>query len=231
VVSGLSLTCWGWSSWPSINERLKTPIVAYKTLGGSFSGNLAVDSHLRDVRMRATPVPENPRSEAMLEWVSSERSRRTRDTVEAALSDVILLGTSEQVRMAAQAANDMVAGRKIETAALVRSLRDFIRAVLDLEAVPADLQIPKQVRCARHRRTVAAMRRTQVAVPVALASRAGARYADVCVRYFDAPPLRVDRRVTRQTGRLPQPARTAQSRPESEHECRQEHRHGQHVGA
>jgi hypothetical protein len=38
----------------------------------------------------------------------------------------VLLGTAEQVRLAAQAANDMVAGRKIETAALVRSLRDFI---------------------------------------------------------------------------------------------------------
>ena len=94
--------------------------------------------------MRATAAQENPQDEAMLEWGSSERSRRTRDAVEAALSDVILLGTSEQVRMAAQAADDMVAGRKIETAALVRSLRDFIRAVLDLETVPADLQIPKQ---------------------------------------------------------------------------------------
>ena len=36
-----------------INERLKTLIAAYKTLGGSFTGNLAVDPrHLRDVRMR-----------------------------------------------------------------------------------------------------------------------------------------------------------------------------------
>jgi len=128
-----------------INERLKTLIAAYKTLGGSFTGNLTVDpSHLRDVRMRATAVPQNPQDEAMLESGSSERSRRIRDTVEAALSDVMLLGTAEQVRLAAQAANDMVAGRKIETAALVRSLRDFIREVLDLETVPADPQIPKQ---------------------------------------------------------------------------------------
>jgi hypothetical protein len=37
-----------------INERLKT-------LGISFTGNLAVDpSHLRDARMPATVVPENP---------------------------------------------------------------------------------------------------------------------------------------------------------------------------
>jgi heme exporter protein D len=128
-----------------INERLKTLIAAYRTLGGSFTGNLAVDpSHLRDIRMRAAAAPENPQVEAMLEWGSSERSRRSRDTVEAALSDVMLLGTAEQVRMAAQAASDMVAGHKIETAALVRSLRDFIREVLDLETVPVDLQIPKQ---------------------------------------------------------------------------------------
>ena len=128
-----------------INERLKTLIAAYKTLGGSFTGNLAVDpSHLRDVRLRAAAEPENPQDKAVQESGSSERGRRIRDTVEAALSDVMLLGTAEQVRMAAQVANDMVAGRKIETAALVRSLRDFIRAVLDLEAVPADLLIPKQ---------------------------------------------------------------------------------------
>ena len=37
-----------------INERLKTLIAAYKTLGGSFTGDLAVDpSHLRDLRARA----------------------------------------------------------------------------------------------------------------------------------------------------------------------------------
>lgn len=128
-----------------INERLKTLIAAYKTLGGSFTGNLAVDPrHLRDLRMRAAAVPESPQGEIAPEWGSSERSRRIRDAVEAALSDVMLLGTAEQVRLAAQAASDMVAGRKIETAALVQSLREFIREVLDLEAVPADLVIPRQ---------------------------------------------------------------------------------------
>jgi hypothetical protein len=60
------------------------------------------------------------------------------------LSDVILLGTPEQVRLAVQAADDMVAGRNVETAALVVSLRTFIREVLDLDAVPADVKIPKQ---------------------------------------------------------------------------------------
>ena len=34
-----------------VNERLKTLIAAYKTLGGSFTGELGVDpSHLRDLR-------------------------------------------------------------------------------------------------------------------------------------------------------------------------------------
>ena len=36
-----------------INERLRTLIAAYKTLGGSFTGDLAVDpTHLRDVQRR-----------------------------------------------------------------------------------------------------------------------------------------------------------------------------------
>ena len=59
-----------------------------------------------------------------------------RDAVEAALSDVILLGTEEQVRLAARAANEMVAGRSVEIAELVVSLRTFIREVLDLDADP-----------------------------------------------------------------------------------------------
>lgn len=37
-----------------INERLRTLIAAYKTLGGSFTGELAVDpAHKRDLRARA----------------------------------------------------------------------------------------------------------------------------------------------------------------------------------
>lgn len=72
------------------------------------------------------------------------RRWRVRDAVEAALSDVILLGTPEQVSLAVEAANDMVAGRPVETAALVVSLRTFIREVLDLDAVPEDAAIPKQ---------------------------------------------------------------------------------------
>lgn len=114
-----------------INERLRTLIAAYKTLGGSFTGNLQVDpTHLRDVAKETGEVP------------GSERRRRIRDAVEAALSDVILLGTAEQVRLAAAAANDLVAGRPVETADLVVSLRAYIREVLDLEAVTPD--IPRQ---------------------------------------------------------------------------------------
>jgi heme exporter protein D len=110
-----------------INERLRTLIAAYKTLGGSFTGDLTVDpAHLRDLTSR------------------SERSRRIRDAVEAALSDIILLGTEEQVRLAAAAAAELAAGRQVETAALVISLRDFIRQVLDLQPVPSGLAIPKQ---------------------------------------------------------------------------------------
>lgn len=126
-----------------INERLRTLIAAYKTLGGSFTGNLAVDPrHLRDLKREEAaaaegsgPVPLRP---------SGDRARRMRDATEAALSDIILLGTEEQVRLAAKAASDLVEGRPVHTAELVVSLREFIRRVLDLEPVPPTLDIPRQ---------------------------------------------------------------------------------------
>lgn len=137
-----------------INERLKTLIAAYKTLGGSFTGDLSVDpSHLRDLRRRAAELAQGQAvataDGALLlptldPGEAGERARRIRDAVEAALSDVILLGTEEQVRLAARAASDMVEGRPIHTAELVVSLRDFVRSVLDLEVIPAAVAIPRQ---------------------------------------------------------------------------------------
>lgn len=122
-----------------INERLRTLIAAYKVLGGSFTGALEVDPrHLRDLRVQARETGADGVDEG------SDRPRRIRDAVEAALSDIILLGTDEQVRLAAQAAHDLAAGRPIHTDALVVSLRDFIRSVLDLEPVPSSLSIPRQ---------------------------------------------------------------------------------------
>lgn len=120
-----------------INERLRTLIAAYKTLGGSFTGNLSVDpTHLGDLRRRQDESTEaSP---------GSDRSRRMRDAVEAALSDIILLGTEEQVALAARVAQELVQGRPVPTDELVISLRNFIRQVLDLEAVPAQLPIPRQ---------------------------------------------------------------------------------------
>jgi hypothetical protein len=128
-----------------INERLRTLIAAYKTLGGSFTGDLAVDpAHLRDFKRDAEGVP-NPGAEGLADRaLRSDRSRRIRDAVEGSLSDIILLGTEEQVRLAAAAAAELAAGRPVETAALVISLRDFIRQVLDLQPVPSHLSIPKQ---------------------------------------------------------------------------------------
>lgn len=121
-----------------INERLRTLIAAYKVLGGSFTGELTVDpSHLRDLQRQA-----KEQGEAAQE--PSERPRRIRDAVEAALADIILLGTDEHVRLASQAATDMAAGRPIHTAELVVSLRNFIREALDLTPVPAEVEIPRQ---------------------------------------------------------------------------------------
>ena len=123
-----------------INERLRTLITAYKTLGGSFTGTLEVDpTHLRELRGSGAAEEEGAGAAP-----GSDRRRRIRDAVEAALSDILLLGTEEQVRLAAKAASDLAAGRPVETAAIVVSLRNFIREVLDLDAVPAQLLLPPQ---------------------------------------------------------------------------------------
>lgn len=133
-----------------INERLRTLIAAYKTLGGSFTGNLAVDpTHLRDLKQRIPSAPPkgddvSATADAEPARTSADRSRRVRDAVEAALSDIILLGTEEQVRLAARAAAELAAGRPTHTHELVVSLRDFIRTVLDLDPVSPELAIPKQ---------------------------------------------------------------------------------------
>ncbi len=126
-----------------INERLKTLMAAYKVLGGSFTGDLAVDPrHMRDVRRTAEPgAVVDPEAEGA---GGSDRSRRIRDAVEAALSDVILLGTDEQVRLAQRAARELVEGRPVHTHELVVSLRDFVRHALDLDPIPAGLDIPAQ---------------------------------------------------------------------------------------
>lgn len=135
-----------------INERLRTLIAAYKTLGGSFTGKLEVNpAHLGPLR-RATLSQAALSQETLSETdeddtpagAGSDRSRRIRDAVEAALSDIILLGTEEQVRLAEKAARDMVEGRPVHVGDLVVSLRDFIRKALDLDPVPADLTIPMQ---------------------------------------------------------------------------------------
>lgn len=125
-----------------INERLKLLIAAYKTLGGSFTGELSVDpTHLRDLRQRmaeedgAPDAPDSP---------GADRRRRIRDAVEAALSDILLLGTEEQVRLAERAARELVEGRRVHTQELVVSLRNFIREALDLDPVPTSLAIPPQ---------------------------------------------------------------------------------------
>lgn len=126
-----------------INERLKTLIAAYKTLGGSFTGQLTVNpGHLRDLRVSV----EEPEAESTERsgHESSDRPRRIRDAVEAALSDILLLGTEEQVRLAGRAAADMAAGQPIHTAELVVSLRNYIRMALDLNPISSSVNIPLQ---------------------------------------------------------------------------------------
>ncbi|MBO1326575.1 hypothetical protein K2X14_15510 [Acetobacter sp. TBRC 12305] len=141
-----------------INERLRTLIAAYRTLGGSFTGDLAVDPrHRRDLRTvpndggapTATATPGGMESDSTIgpaigSDAGSDRARRIRDAVEAALSDIILLGTEEHVRLAEQAARELVGGQRVHTHRLVVSLRDFIRKALDLDPIPSDLALPMQ---------------------------------------------------------------------------------------
>ncbi len=127
-----------------INERLRVLIAAYKTLGGSFTGDLKVDpTHLRDLRKRDDAEGDAADiADPMI--AGSDRARRIRDAVETALSDVMLLGTEQHVRLAESAARELVAGRPVHTHELVVSLRDFIRQALDLDPIPSDLAIPMQ---------------------------------------------------------------------------------------
>jgi uncharacterized membrane protein YgcG len=129
-----------------INERLRTLIAAYKTLGGSFTGDLAVDpAHLRDLRRPRQSLTEDEATETVdLAAGGSDRRRRIRDAVEAALSDIILLGTEEQVRLAERAVRELIAGRPVHMHELVVSLRNFIRGALDLAPIPPDIDIPMQ---------------------------------------------------------------------------------------
>ncbi len=60
------------------------------------------------------------------------------------MSDIILLGTEEHVRLAARAARELAEGRPVHTHELVIAMRDFIRKALDLDPVPADVVIPLQ---------------------------------------------------------------------------------------
>lgn len=132
-----------------INERLRTLIAAYKTLGGSFTGDLTVNpAHLRNLRRRSdADLATEPMAALDLtdaRAAGSDRTRRIRDAVEAALSDIILLGTENHVRLAQQAVEELVAGRPVHTHALVVALRDFIREALGLDPIPADLTMPVQ---------------------------------------------------------------------------------------
>lgn len=131
-----------------INERLRALMAAYKTLGGSFTGDLTVDpTHRRDLRRHAeasASTSTEPLDLSVADSPGTDRARRVRDAVEAALSDIILLGTEEQVRLAARAANELATGKLVHTHELVVSLRAFIREALDLDPIPADLAIPLQ---------------------------------------------------------------------------------------
>lgn len=132
-----------------INERLRTLIAAYKVLGGSFTGDLTVDpAHRRDLRRRDQGGGATEPMAALdlsAEGASrSDRTRRIRDAVEAALSDIILLGTEEHVRLADRAIRELVAGHPVHTHELVVSLRAFVRDALDLDPIPADLTIAMQ---------------------------------------------------------------------------------------
>ena len=63
-----------------INERLRTLIAAYKTLGGSFTGDLAVDpTHLRDLQRSAdAPALRNMATAALMVTAAALQRRESR---------------------------------------------------------------------------------------------------------------------------------------------------------
>jgi hypothetical protein len=104
-------------------------------------------AHRRDLRQHAEAsltASTAPSDLGVADSPGSDRARRVRDAVEAALSDIILLGTEEQVRLAARAAHELASGRRVDTQELVVALRAFIREALDLAPIPADLALPLQ---------------------------------------------------------------------------------------
>lgn len=135
-----------------INERLRVLIAAYKALGGSFTGDLTVNpAHHRDLAQHTQTAVTGPTPSLNLsaanqsaEVPGTDRARRIRDAVEAALSDIILLGTERQVRLAANAAHELATGKLVHTEELVVSLRTFIREALDLDPIPPEVIIPRQ---------------------------------------------------------------------------------------
>lgn len=117
-----------------------------RALGSSFTGDLSVDPrHRRELMAAPTEVHVAVHTNAdgegagdgtepvvvRLPELAIERRLRKRDAVEAALSDVILLGTEEQVRLAAAAARDMVAGRPVLLAPLVHAGQTMARRYYD----------------------------------------------------------------------------------------------------
>ncbi|WP_374943071.1 hypothetical protein [Sphingomonas sp.] len=130
-----------------INERVRTLIAACKVLGGSFTGDLTVDPrHLRAMRKSGETVDAAGAAiDLSPETVAgSDRTRRIHDAMEAALSDTVLLGTEDHVRLAERAARELVAGHPVHTHDLVVSLRAFVRDALDLDPIPSDLMLPMQ---------------------------------------------------------------------------------------
>ena len=89
-------------------------------------------------------IPDEVGAEGSAAAGGSDRARRIRDAVEAALSDIVLFGTEAQVTLAAAAMRDMVAGRPVHMHELVAELRAHIRQTLDLDPIPATVLIPNQ---------------------------------------------------------------------------------------
>jgi len=103
-----------------INERMRALIAAYKTLNSSDTGTLTVDS--------TNPLNlhrQGPTVDRMIE-------------IEGALSDIILLGTVEQVRLAVRAVHDLLNGGLVRTNELTASLRQSIREELNIGPAPSN---------------------------------------------------------------------------------------------
>lgn len=89
----------------------------------------------------ALPLPERgtPPGEVT---AGLDPARRIRNAIEAAIhSEIIPLGTEQQIRLTESATPGLKESQCVENGEIIVALRDLVRTALDLKPIPSDLHI------------------------------------------------------------------------------------------